>query len=106
VSKEQWDAVCAERFAQVITTQEKQAASIGEIREKLFDGVSTASALVPGIKEDVAVLGVKVDQLLKRKAGASMHVYKKRGLDAAVIGVIVAAVSQWDKIAEFIARFF
>ena len=105
MAKEQHE-VCADRFGQIMRVQTRQDKSISEIREKLFNGVASSAALIPGIEKDMAVMGTKLDMLVKRKGKSPKGVVKQRGFEVAIMALIVSVVSQWDKIAEFIARFF
>jgi hypothetical protein len=73
--------------------------SNAEIREKLFNGIADTTRRIPEIEKTLHEM-----QTALALQGSSKSIMTKRGLDAAVIGVIVAVVSQWGHIAEFIAR--
>ena len=104
MSKEQWEAVCAEKFNDVLMEQRRQRKSIGEIREKLFNGVAGSAALIPGMGKDMAVMGTKLDMLVKRKGKSTKGIAKQRGAEVAIMALIVSAVSNWDAIVSFIQR--
>ena len=103
---EQYDAVCAERFTQIQRTQEKQSKDIQQIREKLFNGVAGAAARIPEIERMTVRLETKMDTLVKRREKSGKGVAKQRGMEVAIMALIISAVSQWDKIIEFAGRFF
>ena len=106
MSQEQYENVYREKFNQIIGVQAKQGNDIGEIREKLFNGIDKSSAMIPDIQTGLARVEVKVDTLMKHREKAPKAIAKQRGFEVAIMGVIVAAVAQWDSIAAFISRLF
>ena len=90
-----------EDLKNIAKDQRELRKSIAEIREKLFNGLCEKVDLIPSLEKTID--DIQRTLLLR---GSDKSIMKKRGVDAAVIGVIVAVVSQWDKIAEFVQRFF
>lgn len=111
VSQEQWNAVCSKEFTDVKDVQKEQGKDISLIREKLFDGISTAAAMIPEVQLSVARIETKLDAHINSPAPQPQSVSTKkliqnRSFDAAVVGVIVAIITNGGKIMSFFENLF
>jgi len=88
------------RMADDISTLTKSNA---EVREKLFNGVSTLTARIPEIETTVTRIETKMDA---RKPVDGKTIAKRRSGEVAIMALIISAVSQWDEIIAFAQRFF
>jgi len=75
-------------------------ASNVQIREKLFNGISDAIKQIPDIRADVTEIKSR------QSAPDSKGVVARRAVDASVMGIILAAITQWDSIVAFLQRLF